>query len=153
MGPWGRQIAPLCLRQPSGARLCAYDFRHRRNLVVVLLGATCVPCRQFLRSLSEQHGRLRELEAVVLAAYLDQGAESVSLPEGFFAGEAAAAECERWLGPGAHWGVFVADRYGDLYACWRGSAHEALPSVEEVIARVEQAEFACEECGVCDWPL
>ncbi len=49
-------------------------------------------------------------------------------------------------------GVFVADRYGELYAQWVGTNEEALPGVKETLGWLAQVQLACEECGISHWP-
>ena len=41
-------------------------------------------------------------------------------------------------------GVFVADRYGELFAEWIISKHE-FPSAEEIIGWLDQIAMACQE--------
>jgi len=48
-------------------------------------------------------------------------------------------------------GVFVTDRYGELYAQWSGTDDTGLPGTGEVLEWLGQIQVACEECGVTHW--
>jgi hypothetical protein len=49
-------------------------------------------------------------------------------------------------------GVFVADRYGELYAQWVARNEDGLPGIAEVLGWLGQIQVACEEYGVSHWP-
>ncbi|MGH7837283.1 MAG: hypothetical protein ACREQC_05575 [Candidatus Binataceae bacterium] len=59
------------------------------------------------------------------------------------------------LGPGGmvRQGVFVADRYGELYAQWIVEKDGELPRMSSILKALEQIEIACEECQPSTWPL
>ncbi|HET6199256.1 MAG TPA: hypothetical protein VFD93_02870, partial [Candidatus Acidoferrales bacterium] len=50
-------------------------------------------------------------------------------------------------------GVFVADRYGELYAQWIVEKDGELPRMSAILKALEQVEVACEECQVSVWPI
>ncbi|HKF52283.1 MAG TPA: hypothetical protein VKB26_08215, partial [Candidatus Acidoferrales bacterium] len=50
-------------------------------------------------------------------------------------------------------GVFVADRYGELYAKWIVEKDGELPRVTEILKALEQIEIACEECQPTTWAM
>jgi len=64
-------VPPLTLHTADGRNVHAWDFKQKKNLVVVFLDAGCALCEDFLRSLGAQAARLRASEAVVLAVFLE----------------------------------------------------------------------------------
>jgi hypothetical protein len=48
-------------------------------------------------------------------------------------------------------GLFVTDRYGELFAQWLITRHD-FPAIDEVFASLDQIEMACEECSTPHWP-
>ncbi len=149
MGPLAKQMAPLRLRTPDGCILDVSSFRHRSPVVVAFLEAGCERCRQWLADLLAERARWGARPAVVVA--WAEGNLTGKLPD-IHSGLVESGDRERWLGTGARVGVFVADRYGELYARWTAPDHDGLPSASSVLSRIEQAELACDECGVSHWP-
>jgi hypothetical protein len=149
MSPLARQMASLRLRTPEGGTVDMADFRHRCPVVVAFLEAGCEPCRTWLAELLAECARREALAALVVVR--DEG-ELPGWPAGIYSGQVESGDRERWLGADARLGVFVADRYGELYAQWTAPDHDGLPPASAVISRLEQAELACEECGISHWP-
>lgn len=155
-------IPPLTIRTPAGRTVQAWDYKQKKNLVIAFVQADCPGCEEFLRQLISRTTDLKEHEAVALVVYsqappvafaeplppeimvgADMGGRSL---RAYVGDETASA-----AGPGTR-GVFVADRYGELYAQWLVRREHQFPGIGEVVSWLEQIEVACEECGASHWP-
>jgi peroxiredoxin len=147
-------IPPLTLHAHDGRTLRAWDFKQKKNLVIAFLDADCIICEEFLRRLAARASDLREKETVALVVFLEPPSQRISdsLPEEILVGSDMPGRAARaYLGEDAFCssglvrrGVFVADRYGELFAEWVIAKHE-FPSAEEVFGWLDQIEMAGEE--------
>jgi hypothetical protein len=147
-------IPPLTLHTPDGRTLRAWDFKQKKNLVIAFLDADCISCEEFVRGLAARASHLREKEAVALVVFLEPPSPRISdyLPEEIHAGSDMPGYGARvYLGEDAfsarglvRRGVFVADRYGELFAEWIISKHE-FPRAEEIFGWLDQIAMACQE--------
>lgn len=154
-------IPPLSLHTPEGGTVRAWDFKQKKNLVIAFLDAECALCEDFLRRLAARGGDLRARDAVALIAYLaaPPGAMTDSLPKEIIVGcDTPGRGARGYLGDDAfsarglvRGGVFVADRYGELFAQWSLAGHK-FPVVEGILSALEQIEMSCEECSAAAWP-
>jgi|SRR5215469_4649929 len=155
-------IPPLTIQTPEGRTVRAWDFKQKKNLVIAFLDAGCEVCEEFLRALAQRSDDLGEKEAVVLAAFLEPvrfGLADGMPPEIILGADVSGRSIQRFLGDGAiasrsrgGRGVFVADRWGELSACWIAQQHE-FPSLGEILANLEHIRIACEECFMPEWPI
>jgi hypothetical protein len=154
-------IPPLSVHAPDGRSIRAWNFKQKKNLVIAFLDADCTLCADFLRQLAAHAADLREKETVALAVFLTPPPAVLtdSLPREIVAGcDMSGYGARAYLGDDAFsWrglvrrGVFVADRYGELFAQWPITAHK-FPALEEIISSLNQIEMACEECNTPAWP-
>ncbi len=155
-------IPPLTARTLDGRTVQTADFKQRRNLVLAFLHGQCGRCEDFLRRLTARAAEFAEQESAVLVVYseLPPGHLSQNFPPHFVPTTDFTGRCQRtYLGQEAfgstgqqRLGVFVTDRYGELFAQWVVSDEDALPGTEDVVSWLRQIEVACEECGVSSWP-
>lgn len=155
-------IPPLTIHTPEGRTVRAWDFKQKRNLVIVFLDSACEACDDFLRRLSERADELHEKETVALVVFLESPPALVTdiLPRGIIAGADFPGFAARaFLGSDAlssdglgRRGVFITDRYGEIFTQWTISGHE-FPSTGEIIGWLDQIEISCEECFPPDQPL
>lgn len=155
-------IPPLKLRTSEGRTVRAEDFKQKKNLVIAFLDADCGPCDEFLSRFALRGGELHQKEAVALVSFLGPPPLALAgrLPEEIIAGSDMSGRGARaFLGEDAFssrglvsGGIFVADRYGELFAQWRVTRHE-FPSIDEIFSWLDQIEIACEECFVPHWPV
>jgi len=154
-------IPPLNLHTPDGRTVRAWDFKQKKNLVVAFLDLDCAPCEEFFRALAARAGDLREKEAVVLVAFLSPPPERLahSLPEGIIAGADVSGRGARaYLGEDAfasrglaRKGIFVADRYGEIFAQWVSGGHK-FPAMAEIFGSLDHIGMACDEGSVPQLP-
>ena len=154
-------IPPLTARTPTGQIVQAWDYKQKKNLLIAFLHAGCRRCEEFLARLSERAADLAERGAVALAIFAES--PSAALAESLAAQVVIAADVSgrsqrAYLGADAFGpagqklvGVFVTDRYGELYAQWVAASEDGLPGLEDVLGWLGQIQVTCEECGVSHW--
>lgn len=153
-------VPPLTIHTPDGRTVRASDYKQKKNLVIAFLDTDCAPCEEFLRTLVASAGALRERNAVAPVVFLEQPARRVtdSLPPGIIVGADMPGNSARaFLGEDAfasrgfvRGGVFVTDRYGELFAQWVIERHK-FPAIAEVLAALDHVEMACDECSTPLW--
>lgn len=157
------QIPALTLRTFDGRSVSAWDFKQRRNRVIAVLRADSPKSWDFLRQLIAHAADWKEKEAVGLVVFQKVPLTGLpaALPPEIIAGtDDTGNSITRYLGEEAvdakglqRQGVFVADRYGELYAKWVVEKDGELPGVSEILKALEQIEIACEECHPTTWAL
>jgi hypothetical protein len=153
-------IPPLSLHTPDGITIRAWDFKQKKNLVITFLDAECALCEEFVQRLAARAGELREKEAIALIVFLVPPPRAIadSLPKEIIAGcDMPGHGARAYLGEDTfaarglvRGGVFVADRYGELFAQWSLAGHK-FPAVEEIFTALEGIQMACEECTAPAW--
>ena len=153
-------VPPLTARTPSGQTIRAWDYKQKKNLLIAFLHAGCRPCEVFLSKLAARPADLAEQEAVAIVVFAEAPLALENLPAQVVVAADMSGRSQRaYLGEEAfgpagleRLGVFVADRYGELYAQWVARNDDGLPGVGELLEWLGQIQVACEECGVSHWP-
>jgi peroxiredoxin len=151
-------IPPLTARTPTGDPIHAWDFKQRKNLVIAFLHSRCGACDRFLDELCARAKDLAEHEAVTLAIFTETPprATLAKLPPEVLAAADSGGLAQRvYLEEDVRRperqrsvGVFVTDRYGELYAQWIGREPQSLPRADVVFDCLRQIELTCDEDGV-----
>ncbi|HXZ10945.1 MAG TPA: hypothetical protein VEG64_01010 [Candidatus Sulfotelmatobacter sp.] len=159
MLPTRQLIPPLTLRAPEGKTIRSGDFKQKKNLFIAFLDVDCAPCDEFLAEVARRAGELRERQAVALIAFLAPVPLPIAgrLPAEIIAGsDISGRGAQAFLGDDAFFsnsfvrtGVFLADRYGELFAQWSVVRHK-FPPMDELFRWLDQIEIACEECGASE---
>lgn len=154
-------IPPLTVHALDGRTIRAWDFKQKKNLVILFLHEGCSSCEEYLRQLGAEGATWKSTGAIVLAAFLSSPSRALaeSLPDSVIVGvEASGRAANAYLGRDllapagdSRLGVFVADRYGELFAQWEVGTGHNFPSVATIAAQLEQMEMACEECSTPLW--
>lgn len=156
-------IPPLTARTSDGRTVQAWDFKQKKSLLIAFLHAGCARCDTYLAQVRGRAADLAEREAVALVIFSEappaSAAESLP-PQVVVASDMGGRAQRAYLGEDAfgpagqeRLGVFVADRYGELYAQWPARNEAELPAVGEALIWLAQIQMACEECGVSHWPV
>jgi hypothetical protein len=156
-------IPPLTLHALDGRTVRAWDFKQKKNLVIVFLHSSCASCEEFLRQVIAEAAAWKNLATVVMAAFLYEPSRALAdlLPENVVAGvDASGRGANAYLGrdpltpPGeGRLGVFVTDRYGELAAQWDvGPGHE-FPAIGAIVSQLQRIEIACDECSTPLWRI
>ena len=153
-------VPPLTIHTPDGRTVRAWDYKQKKNLVIAFLDTDCGPCEEFLHVLVTNAPELRDKAAVALIVFLEQPARRVtdSLPPGIIVGADMPGNSARaFLGEDTfasrgfvRGGVFVTDRYGELFAQWTTERHK-FPSIAEILSALDHVEIACDECSTPLW--
>ncbi len=156
-----RQLVPaLTARTPSGQTIRVWDYKQKKNLIIAFLHVGCAPCAAFLSKLAACAADLAEREAVAMAVFAEGPPALENLPAQVVVAADMSGRSQRsYLGEEAFGlgglervGVFVADRYGELYAQWVARDDNGLPGAGELLGWLGQIQVACEECGISHWP-
>jgi peroxiredoxin len=155
-------IPPLTAQTPAGRTVRAWDYKQKKSLVIAFLHAGCERCIAFADKLADHAAALTAREAIALLVFPPSPpAAIVARCSAFFvvATDMSGRSQRAYLGDDAFGttgqrllGVFVADRYGELYSCWTVPDEDGLPDVALALSWLGQIEVACEECGVTHWP-
>jgi hypothetical protein len=145
-------IPPVTARGAEGAVVRAWDYKQKRNLVIAFLHADCIRCDAWLAQLAARAADLSEREAVGLIIYAEAPPRvSVNLPAPLIVASDVTGHSQRaFLGRDTfspagldRAGVFVTDRYGELYAQWVERDADELPAPREILSTLWQIEVAC----------
>jgi hypothetical protein len=157
------QIPALTLRTPDGRTVSAWDFKQKRNRVIALLRADSPGTREFVNQIVAHAEDWKQKDAIGLVVFSKPPAAGMpkNLPPEIITGtDDSGRSIVRYLGTEAlgpngqvRQGVFVADRYGELYAQWIVEKDGELPRMSAILKALEQVEVACEECQVSVWPI
>ena len=49
--------------------------------------------------------------------------------------------------------VYVTDRFGEVFATFRESEKQAMPSVQEILGWLDFVNSQCPECSPPEWPM
>jgi hypothetical protein len=157
-----QMIPAIAVRGADGHTVHSWDFKQKKNIVVVFLRQEEPATKQYVEKLLGCGGDLEELEAraLVVLDSLPVKEMQVGLPENLSLASDVTGRAQReYLGEEAYGprglelvGVFVADRFGELFAGWVKQSATELPGVREVLSVLHQIEMACEECGSPHWP-
>jgi hypothetical protein len=148
-----QMIPPITAHTAAGRTIRAWDFKQKKNLIIAFLDAGCPATESFLRQLASQAARLIELEAQALVIFSELPPPvlvEISPKEIILAADMSGRAARAYLGKDAFsyggpatWGIFVTDRYGELYAQWTGGASTSLPAVGEILGWLLRIEIEC----------
>jgi len=145
-------IPPITARTADGAIVRAWDYKQKRNLVIVFLHADCARCDAWIAQLATRAADLSEREAVGLTIYAETPPRSAATlaPPIIAAADVTGHSQRAFLGREAFGsagldrvGVFVTDRYGELYAQWAARDAGDLPAPGEILSALWQIQVAC----------
>ena len=152
----GDRLPPLTLPRARDGVPVAWRAPQRGAPVVVFL-ADVASGRDYVRELATWEPRLRQWAGrplVVLpgnAGPDGEGAELEGRGVEFMVDPNGEAHRRCGVGEGEA-AVFIADRWGQIYAVERASSEAGLPGVEEIEEWMRYLSTQCPECGVPDEP-
>lgn len=143
----GSMLPVFHLPALDGRVISPWDYKEHCNLVLIFLPANgCADCTSFIRDLAGDPGLLDEETTEVLLVVKGDKDSAARIQSEFGApfpvlydeaGSIAALYTDRLPA------VFVADRFGQLYAEWA----ETMPAKKDVFDVVELRNLDCPECG------
>ena len=157
------QIPALTIRTVDGRNVSSWDYKQKRNRVIAFLHADSANSWKFVHDVVAHAAEWKGKDAVGLIVFSKAPVANLpaTLPPEIIAGiDSTGRSALRFLGDEAtdqdglpRQGVFVADRYGELYAKWIFANDGEPPSISAILKALEQIEIACEECEPSTWPL
>jgi peroxiredoxin len=151
----GERLPAFTLQSSAGRRIALYDYRGRRNLALALVGKPAdEAARAFLTDLAAHHSDFAEEEAEVLAVVWGSVAEAEwiksneALPFPVLADEEGAVH--HAFGVLASDGdpvaaIYIADRFGEIFAAYRIGAGQPFPRGEEILEWLRFIGLQCPE--------
>jgi peroxiredoxin len=145
-------IPPVTARTADGKTIRAWDYKQKRPLVITFVHADCAHCDRWLEQLAARAADLIEREGVVLVIYAEPAPRKTeSFPSPLIAAFDATGHSQRaFLGREAfspagldRVGVFVTDRYGELYGQWLGRDAAELPAPGEILGTLDVIQMIC----------
>jgi peroxiredoxin len=152
-----KAIPNFNLPSSRGKNIKLTDYKQRKNLVIFFFNIKNDKSRKVLEDFKENYAKYRSSKTEILAiSFGDQGEiDAPDLPFPILydvSGETARKythldESEKRLTPS----IFIADRFGALYAQIMKEKTEDLPSQKEIIDWLDFIGLQCPECGVDAW--
>lgn len=157
----GSQLPSFQLPTVDGRLFGTASHKERWNLVLYFVDEPACPhCAEALRGLGEAYDKLSAQEAevlVIVPASSDQGGGSI---KGL--GLPFPVLLDQNLSVHARYGalddnlkplpaIFVADRFGEIFAVSVGDAGHRLLTVDEILSWLRLIEIQCPECGAPEW--
>jgi len=145
-------IPPVSARTAQGKIIRAWDYKQKRPLVIVFLHSDCSHCEAWLEQLAASAAALNEREAAALLIYSEvPSRRSEMLASPLIAASDLTGHSHRAFlgaeafGPGGldRVGVFVTDRYGELFAQWVGRDALELPANSEILDVLGVIQIIC----------
>ena len=156
-------VPPLTLHSLDGRTVRAWDFKQKKNLVILFLHAGCASCEDYLRRIAADSAVWKENGAVVLVALLGSPSRAATdfLPDNVIVGlDPSGRAVDAYLGRDtlapagdARLGVFVTDRYSELIVQWEIVASHEFPALATLRTHLERIEMACDVFSTPLWRI
>lgn len=144
----GAVVPNFTLPDSEGTLVRRSAFRGKQHLALVFLPSVEDDlARSYLRALAEQHQEIRAAAGTVLAIIrsdeaLAEAKYQLELPFALLS-DSEGAVAARFLPAGADAGVFMVDRYGELYYGLPAANTHELPPADEVKTWIEAIDNQC----------
>jgi peroxiredoxin len=157
----GQLIRDFELTSTDGRKISLSDYRGRSNLLLVFADGRSRSLK-FLTGAAKGYDKIQEEQAEVLAVVQGTSGKAARVKD-----EARAkfpvlvdkdGRIHRLLGAQDRRGqpemaVYVTDRFGEVFAAFRESEKQAMPSVQEILEWLEFVNSQCPECSPPEWPV
>lgn len=144
------------LMSADGKTVSVWDYKGFQNLAIIFLPSDrCDKCKDFINQINQSYHRYAEEQATPIVIIRGTREDAVSMnnevkppfPILFDNNGNVTAQYTDTLPA-----VFVADRFGELYAEWLIGKSNAFPSQKEIMDVIELINLECPECGApLDW--
>lgn len=154
-----QQLAPnFRLSTIDGKIVQLWDFRQRKNVVLVFAPDRAGELtHDILNSFKENLAEYRSANTVILFVISDFQQSELHVPgtdDFHILLDKEKQAARSYFGQENHeagYGVFIIDRYGELWTQWQTLQSSELPSQKEIIDSINLIEMQCPECGISDW--
>jgi peroxiredoxin len=156
----GQCLRDFELRSLDGQTVRLADYRGRSALVLVL-GDERPETERLLREVARHYEDIREKEAEILAIVHGPREKADALKRTFHLPYPVLMDedggLHRQLGATNAQNrdaaaVFIADRFGEVFALFRTAEGVGLPELREILRNLEFISFQCPECEPPEWP-
>jgi len=151
----GHHLHPFTLSDAQGQSVQLCQYLQRNNVLLFFHhGVDCTTCVATLQELAAHSDAYHQQETVVLAIGPDQLAESQQLaaqldhPFPLLSDPAEGIIAQQGLDTPS---LVIADRWGEIWKAWVGSADHRLPSAQDILQWLVFIESQCEECTMIEW--
>ncbi len=153
----GYCIRTFSLFSTDGKPVSLSDYRGRRNLVLVF--ADDQPrTTQLLSQIAPRYQAFKDSEAevLVIAPPSSQTVDRLQLPFPVLLDK--DNRVHKQVGASSRQGqaeaaVYVTDRFAEVFALYRTSDGQVLPTVDDILNWLEFVNSQCPECEPPEWPL
>jgi peroxiredoxin len=145
-------IPPLTARTPDGKTVRAGDYKQKKNLLIAFLHSDCPLCEKFAHRIDSKAEQLAEYESVALLISLEPAKWGlVPRHSVVLASDRVGRAAQEYLGADAFGGMglsrvglFLTDRYGELFAQWEARDCDGLPPLAEALKTLAYVQIRCE---------
>ena len=156
----GQLIRDFDLTSTEGRKISASDYRGRSNLVLVFAEGSTRSLK-FLVGIAKGYSQIQEEQAEVLAVLQCTPEKATQVKDKaqvmFPVLVDADGGINRRMGaldgsgqPSA--AIYITDRFGEVFAAFRESETQAMPSVQEIVGWLAFVNSQCPECSPPEWP-
>ena len=144
-------IPPLTARTATGETVRAWDYKHKKSLLIAFLHSDCTQCKGFATRLVSRASEL-DRDCIALVISLEPQRWAIQAPpQVVLASDVVGRAAQEYLGTDAFGplglarvGLFVADRYGELFAQWEARDADGLPPLAEAFKWLNHTLMRCE---------
>ena len=157
----GQYLRGFELGSLDGSLVHLADYRGRSALVLIL-GDDHPETKGLLRELGEHYEEIRGKDAEMLAIVHSPREKAAALkrtlhlPYPVLLDVDVGLHRELWATDAQNRdaaAVYVTDRSGEIFALYRTAEGARLPTVREILRRLEFISFQCPECEPPEWPV
>jgi peroxiredoxin len=144
-------IPPLTARTAAGNVVRAWDYKQKKSLLIAFLHADCPQCQAFAARLASRGAELIERNSVGMLVSLEPSRWGITAsPQVILASDTTGRAAQEYLGKDAFGplglarvGLFVADRYGELFAQWEARDADGLPALADAFKWLAHTQMGC----------
>jgi peroxiredoxin len=144
-------VPPLTARTAAGDTVRAWDYKQKKSLLIAFLHADCPLCQAFATRLASRNAEFVGRDSVALLISLDPPRWGVqATPQVVIASDTNGRAVQEYLGPDAFGpmglarvGLFITDRYGELYAQWEARETDGLPPLADAFKWLTHTQLGC----------
>jgi len=157
----GQLIRDFELTSAEGRKVSVSDYKGRLNLVLVFADGR-PRSLEFLAGVAQGYNEIRDEQAEVLAILQSTSEKAARIKDRARAKFPVLVDRDgrihRFMGAEDRRGqpemaVCVTDRFGEVFATFRESQNQALPTVQEILGWLTFVNSQCPECSPPEWPV
>lgn len=145
----------------EGRKVSVSDYRGRLGLVLVVADGR-PRSLEFLTGVTKAYSEIRDEQEEVLAVLQGTAGKAARIKDEVRATFPVLVDkhgrIHRLMGAQDRRGqpemaVYIADRFGEVFATFRESEKQAMPSVQEILGWLDFVNSQCPGCSPPEWPV